>query len=107
MSVAALLSAIRESRGPVTGIELARRLGLSPGTVAQMLVALRASGQLGAEVRAASSMLGVSSVPGEPGPDACASSGSCSMSCPGPDECALTIDLNVTGLEIRSVTSDR
>jgi hypothetical protein len=101
MSVAALLSAIRESKGPVTGIELAQRLGISPGIVAQMLVALRASGQLGAEVRTASSMLGA------PAPDTCASSGSCSMTCPGPDECSLTIDLNVTGLEIRSAAAAR
>jgi hypothetical protein len=101
MSVAALLSAISESKGPVTGIELAQRLGISPGILAQMLVALRASGQLGAEVLPASLMRGA------PAPDTCASSGSCSITCPGPDECSLTIDLNVTGLEIRSAAAAR
>lgn len=89
MRLSALLAEIERSRGSVTGIELAARLGVAPATVASMLVALRASGQLGPEIRT------------EPAPDSCASSGSCSMTCPGPGECSLVIDLNVTGLEIR------
>ena len=92
MSIAALLSAIRESKGPVTGIELAQRLGISPGTVAQMLAALRASGQLAPEMRT------------EPALETCASSGTCSMSCPGPEDCSLVIDLSVTGLQVRPAT---
>lgn len=90
MRLATLLSAIREAKGPVTGIDLAQRLGIAPASVAEMLVALRAGGQLGPEVRKI------------PAAETCVSSGSCSMSCPGPDECSLVIDLNVTGLEIRS-----
>ena len=93
MSLAALLSAIREAKGPVTGIDLARQLGIAPAVVAEMLVALRAAGQLAPEVRTT------------PAPETCASSGSCSMSCPGPGECSLVIDLGVSGLEIRPVPS--
>lgn len=93
MKLSSLLTEIRRSSGPVTGIELAERLGVSPATVAGMLVALRASGQIGPEVRT------------EPAAETCASSGSCSMSCPGPDECSLVIDLSMTGLEIRSTTA--
>ena len=89
MRLAALLGAIREAKGPVTGIDLAQRLGVAPATVAEMLVALRASGQLAPETRT------------EPAPEICSSSGACSMSCPGPGECSLVIDLSVTGLEIR------
>lgn len=90
MRLSALLAEIERCHGPVTGIELATRLGVAPATVASMLVALRASGQLGPEIR------------NEPEPDTCVSSGSCSMSCPGPGECSLVIDLNVTGLQIRA-----
>ena len=88
MRLSTLLDEIRRSRGPVTGIELASRLGVAPGEVAAMLDALRASGQLGIDAA--------------PVGDTCASSGSCSMICPGPDECSMVIDLSVTGLEIRS-----
>lgn len=90
MNLAMLLTEIQDSNGPVTGIELADRLGVDPATIARMLVALRAGGQIGPEVRT------------EPAPDSCASSGTCSMSCPGPGECSLVIDLSVTGLEIRA-----
>ncbi len=90
MRLTALLSAIEESPGPVTGIDLALRLGISPGEVAAMLDALRASGRLGPEP--------VSRHP----VDSCASAGSCALTCPGPEECSLVIDLSVTGLEIRS-----
>ena len=93
MKLADLLTEIRESSGPVTGIQLADRLGVAPAAISRMLVALRASGQIGPEVRT------------QPAPETCASSGSCSMSCPGPDECSLVIDLSVTGLEIRSTTA--
>ena len=89
MKLSALLTEIERSSGPVTGIDLAIRLGVSPATVAEMLVALRATGQIGPELRTKSA------------PETCASAGSCSMSCPGPGECSLVIDLNVTGLEIR------
>jgi hypothetical protein len=93
MRLSALLAEIERSRGPVTGIELAAKLGVAPAAVASMLVALRASGQLGPEIRT------------EPPPDSCASSGSCSMTCPGPGECSLVIDLTVTGLQIRGSRS--
>lgn len=90
MKLAALLTEIERSRGPVTGIDLALRMGIAPGQVSAMLDALRASGRLGPEIRDQEPM------------DSCGSSGACSMACPGPGECALVIDLNVTGLEIRS-----
>ena len=89
MRLAALLTEIEQSRGPVTGIDLAVRMGISPGEVAAMIDALRASGRLGPEVRADAPM------------ESCGAAGSCSMTCPGPDKCALVIDLDVTGLEIR------
>ena len=90
MRLAALLSAIEESKGPVTGIELALRLGVSPGEVVAMLDALRASGRLGPELR-----------PQQSG-DECGSAASCSLTCPGPEDCSLVIDLSLAGLEIRS-----
>ena len=88
MNLAALRNAIRESSGPVTGIELARRLDIAPGEVAAMLDALRASGQLSLDARQRAPL------------QECASSTSCSMSCPGPDDCALVIDISVTSLRI-------
>lgn len=94
MRLAALVAELRRARGPVTGIELAERLGVAPSEVAAMLDALRASGRLGPGQR-----------PPKEEPAACAVGGSCSMSCPGPEECALTVDLNVTGLHIRPVVS--
>lgn len=89
MKLAALLAEIERSSGPIMGIDLARRLGVEPAEVAAMLTALRASGRLGPE--------------SSPGPAAteCASGGACSMSCPGPGECSLMIDLSLTGLEVR------
>lgn len=90
MKLSTLLTEIENSSGPVTGIELSSQLGVAPATVARMLVALRAAGQIGPELRS------------EPAPDTCASRGSCSMSCPGPGDCALVVDLSVTGLEIRT-----
>ena len=94
MKLAALLTEIARSRGPVTGIELADRLGIPPAQVAAMLAALRASGRLGPEARVG------------PAPATCDAAGSCSMSCPGPSECALVVDLEVTGLEIRNAGSE-
>ena len=85
MKLSTLLTEITEASGPVTGIELADRLGVSPATVARMLAALRATGQIGPE----------------PAPGACASAGACSISCPGPEQCSLAIDLSVTGFQIR------
>ncbi len=90
MKLTALLGAIRESKGPVTGIELALRLGVSPGEVAAMLDALRASGQLGTDV------------PTHEPIESCESAGLCSLSCPGPEDCSLVIDLSVTNLEIKA-----
>ena len=89
MRLAALLSEIARSSGPVTGIDLALRMGIAPGEVSAMLDALRASGRLAPEIREPESM------------ESCGSAGACSLSCPGPGECSLAIDLNVTGLEIR------
>ncbi len=94
MKLSTLLSEIEQSRGPITGIDLANRLGVGPAEVASMLVALRASGHIGPEIRT------------EPAPENCTSTGSCSMTCPGPDECSLVIDLNVTGLEIVNSQSE-
>ena len=90
MKLATLITEIERSRGPVTGIELALRLGIQPAEVAAMLAALRASGRLGPEVRS------------EPAPGECSSAGACSMSCPGPEECPLVIDVSVSGLEIKN-----
>ena len=92
MRLGALVAEIERARGPITGVELAARLGVTTHQVAAMLDALRASGRIGPEVREP-----------EPMPDTCSSSGSCSMSCPGPDKCALTVDLSVSGLQIRPV----
>lgn len=89
MKLAALLEEITRAAGPVTGIDLAHRLGVEPQQVAAMLTALRASGHVVAGVRTG------------PSGDACASAGSCSMSCPGPAECSMTLDLNIGELEIR------
>ena len=89
MKLSTLLTEIQGSHGPVTGIELAARLGVTTGEVDAMLTALRASGKIGSARRT------------DPAPDNCASAGACSMSCPGPGECALVMDLNVAGLEIR------
>ncbi len=91
MSLAALLGEIERSQGPVTGIELATRLGIAPGRVAMMLDALRAAGRLGPEAKQQV--------------DTCASAGACSMTCPGPEECSLAIGLTVTSLEIRSASA--
>lgn len=90
MRLAALLTELEKAAGPVTGIELADRLGVSTGEVAAMLDALRASGRLAPKASR------------PPAADPCPSAGACTMSCPGPDHCALTVDLNVTGLQIRS-----
>ena len=91
MRLTALLREIEVSRGPVTGIELASRLGISPGEVATMLAALRAAGRLSPEPAARRHL------------DTCSSAGSCLLSCPGPEDCSLVVDLNVTGLEIRGL----
>ena len=90
MRLTTLLQEIERSSGPVTGIELASRLGITTAEVASMLDALRAAGRLGADVAERPKM------------DGCSSSGSCSMTCPGPDECSLTVNLQVSGLQIRS-----
>ena len=89
MKLAALLAEIGSSSGPVTGIELASRLGITTSEVSAMLAALRASGALDTEP-----------VPDEAAAS-CSSVGSCSLACPGPGKCALVIDLNVASLEIR------
>ena len=89
MRLTTLLQEIERSPGPVTGHELASRLGVTNGEIARMLDALRAAGMLGAEMT------------DRPKVDTCASSGSCSMTCPGPDECSLTVNLQVSVLQIR------
>lgn len=91
MKLGTLVREIETSRGPVTGIELALRLGIQPAEVAAMLAALRASGRLGPEVRS------------EPAPSECSSAGACSLSCPGPGDCPLVIDVTVSGLEMRDL----
>lgn len=85
-----LLRAIEEANGAVTGVELSARLGISPGEVAAMLDALRAADRLGTQ-------------PEQPyeRADGCTAAGVCSMSCPGPADCPLTVDLSVAGLEIK------
>ncbi|MEA2000717.1 MAG: hypothetical protein U9N84_02330 [Actinomycetota bacterium] len=90
MKLATLVTEIEGSRGPVTGIELALRLGIQPAEIAAMLAALRASGRLGPEVRS------------EPAPADCSSAGACSLPCPGPGDCPLVIDVSVSGLEIKN-----
>lgn len=91
MRLSSLIDELGRLSGPVTGVELAHRLGISTTEVAAMLDALRASGRLGPEIRKSEPTSG------------CSSAGPCSMTCPGPDECALTVVLNVTGLQIQSV----
>ena len=95
MRLAALLDEIARFRGPVTGIDLANRMGIAPQEVAAMLVALRASGHVGAEMRVESYA------------DSCAAGGGCAMTCPGPEECSMVLDLTVVGLEIRKVDDTR
>jgi len=92
MSLATLLSEIESAAGPVTGVELAARMGIPAGRVSVMLDALRASGRLGPEMRQERSIES----------ESCSSAGSCSLRCPGPDECLLTVELSVPGLQIRS-----
>lgn len=92
MRLATLLREIEISPGPVTGIELATRLGITTGEVSAMLAALRASGRIGPEMRDQEPI------------GNCGSAGSCSLTCPGPDECSLTVDISVTGLEIRPLS---
>lgn len=93
MKLAALVREIEAAGGPVTGVELAQRLNTNPAEVGAMLVALRASGWLVPDGAA------------EPPAGDCGSAGSCSLSCPGPDECGLVIDLHVATLEIRRASS--
>lgn len=92
MRLAALLTEIEQAAGPVLGIDLAKRLGIEPSEIAAMLTALRAAGRLGPEVASGSAMAD------------CAPGGACSMTCPGPDECSLTMDLSLSGLEVRRPT---
>lgn len=89
MRLRSLLAELEQAPGPITGLELADRLGLTTSQVAAMLDALRAAGRLGPEIR-------------DPQPwDGCSSAASCSMTCPGPNKCALTVNLDVAGFEIR------
>jgi len=90
MRLRALLDVLDGAGRPLTGVELADRLGVSTTEVAAMIDALRASGRLAPETRRPVAT------------DSCPSEGTCSMTCPGPDECALTVDLSVAGLQIRS-----
>lgn len=92
MRLAELVAEIEQASGPVLGIDLARRMGIAFAELEAMLTALRASGRLGFEE------------PLGPAGGECPSAGACSMSCPGPEDCSLMIDLSVTGLEIRRPT---
>ena len=88
MRLADLLAEIERSPGAVTIGDLAVRLEVTTATVTAGLAALRAAGRLGPEGGA------------EPGTHECASTGSCAVSCPGPDECPFVLDFGA-GLEIR------
>ena len=88
MRLTTFLHEIEKSHGPVTGLELAQRLGLTPADVMAMIGALRAAGKLTPD-----------------GPlveQHCATASSCALSCPGPDECSLSVQVSVPGLQIRS-----
>lgn len=88
MKLAALLREIEKADGPITGLELARRLRVPPAEVAAMLDALRAAGKLAPEK--------------SPHPvGQCPASASCSLSCPGPEHCALTVHVHIGGFEVR------
>ena len=88
MRLAALLTEIDHSPGAVTVGELARRLDTTPLEIANMLTALRAAGRLGPEGS------------NEPGTHGCASTGTCGISCSGPDDCPFTVNLG-PALEIK------
>lgn len=93
MRLTAFLREIEASKGPITGLELAQRLGIPPAEVMGMVHALRAAGKLTPD-----------------GPlveDHCATAASCSLSCPGPDHCSLSVSVTVPGLQIRSSTDRR
>jgi hypothetical protein len=88
MRLTQLITEIERSPGAVTIGDLAGRLGVTTATVTAGLAALRAAGRLGPQGGA------------EPGTHECASTGSCAVSCPGPDECPFVLDIGV-GLEVR------
>ena len=88
MKLAALLAIIEAGPGSMTEADIAERTGTSVPEVRAMLAALRAAGRIGPE-RSVS-----------PGTDACASAGACTISCPGPNDCPLLIDIGAP-LEIR------
>ena len=88
MRLAALLTEIDRSGGAVTVGELARRLDTTTVAVGDMLTALRAAGRLGPEGA------------NEPGTHECASTGTCGISCSGPDDCPFTVNLGPS-LEIK------
>jgi hypothetical protein len=88
MRLTDLLEEIERSTGAVTVGDLAKRLASTPAAVEAGLAALRASGRIGPE----------GSV--RPGTEACASVGSCAMTCPGPATCPFVLDLG-GALELR------
>ncbi|MEA1903654.1 MAG: hypothetical protein U9N56_09030, partial [Actinomycetota bacterium] len=61
---------------------------LTPAEVMAMISALRAAGKLTPE--------------GPMAEEHCPTAASCSLSCPGPDKCALAVNFTISGLEIRS-----
>ncbi|MEA1903118.1 MAG: hypothetical protein U9N56_06300, partial [Actinomycetota bacterium] len=69
MKLAVLLHEIEKSPGPVTGLDLAKRLDLTPAEVMAMISALRAAGKLTPE--------------GPMAEEHCPTAASCSLSCPG------------------------
>ena len=85
MSLAALLAAVEDPRGPRNAPDLARHLGIDVPSVLSMVDALRATGRLTGQTA-------------EVAAD-CLEGASCGGGvCPGPSDCPLTLDLGVTTL---------
>jgi hypothetical protein len=90
MSLAAVLAELDRGGGPVTGAELAHRLGMTSGEIAPMLAALRAAGRLAPERTTRSA--------GE-----CPPGVGCSGRCPGPQRCPLVVNPGAAALTVRLV----
>jgi hypothetical protein len=88
MRIADLLREIDRSSGAATVADLAARLGATGAEIRSGLAALRAAGRLGPERGHV------------PGSAECAATGTCAMSCPGPNACPFVVDLGGS-LEIR------
>jgi len=88
MILAAVLAEIERAAGPITRVELARRLGVSADEVGAMLAALRAAGRLRPES-------------GADPTENCPSSAGCRGTCPGPERCPLVVDMGIGGLAVQ------